>query len=285
MLELTAGNARLNLHPDMGAGIGGLWVGDKPVLRPWSGNAEEGPFALASNVLVPFSNRIDGGFTFDGTFHPMDKNMEIDPFAIHGDGFQREWSVTDTTDAEATLYLSDGAFGPFRYEATQTFLLTGDMLTITLTMTNRAEIALPFGGGFHPWFPRTAQTRLQVIAPDHWPEGEDTLPASQAPQIPPEDFDFTGGKPLPDRWINCGFSNWDGTARVEQGEDAISLTIKSDTLSTAIIYSPDPDCGFFCFEPVSHPVNAHNLPGMPGLKVLRPHESLSMTMNLDWNML
>lgn len=283
MLKLKAGDALLSLQPQMGGGVAGLWVGDKPVLRPWSGNLEEGPFALASNILVPFSNRIDSGFSFDGTYYPMAKNMEADPFAIHGDGFQKDWSVTSANESEAMVHLSDGAFGPFLYEATQTFSLTGDGLTNSLTMTNRADIALPFGGGFHPWFPRSAQTRLKVHAPDHWPEGEGSLPANDAPQTPPDDFDFAGGKPLPDRWINCAFSNWDGLARIEQGEDAISLSLSSSTLTTAIIYSPEPDCGFFCFEPVSHPVNAHNLPGMPGLKVLQPGENLSMAMVLDWS--
>lgn len=284
MLELKTGNARLILHPVMGGGIADLLVGDKPVLRPWSGKEEDGPFALASNILVPFSNRIDGGFRFDSTYYPMDRNMESEPFAIHGDGFQKEWSVTSASAAEASLHLPDGAFGPFRYEAVQTFSLTGDSLTIDLMMTNRAEIALPFGGGFHPWFPRTAQTRLQANTPAYWPEGTGGLPATQMLQAPPDDFDFSGGKPLPDCWINCGFSNWDGVARVDQGDDAVSLTIKSDTQTNAIIYSPNPDCEFFCFEPVSHPVNAHNLPGKPGLKVLQPDENLSMTMTLDWSM-
>jgi len=282
MLELKAGEARLSLHPAMGGGVAGLWVGEKPVLRPWSGNIEDGPFALASNILVPFSNRIDGGFTFEGTHHVMAKNMDGDPFAIHGDGFQQAWEVTAANDTEATLMLSNGSFGPYRYEAVQTFALSDGKLINTLTMTNRAKIALPFGGGFHPWFPRTEQTRLQANAPDHWPEGEGSLPATPSPQSPPEDFDFADGKPLPDRWINCAFSSWDGTARINQGADAISLTLASNTLKTAIIYSPEPDCGFFCFEPVSHPVNAHNLQGMPGLKVLQPGESLTLDMSLDW---
>ncbi|MFN3171719.1 MAG: aldose 1-epimerase [Hyphomicrobiales bacterium] len=282
MLNLTAGDAKLRLHPEMGGGIAGLWVGDKPILRPWSGKEEDGPFALASNILVPFSNRIDGGFTFEDMYHPMAKNMDADPLAIHGDGFQKDWAVVSADENEAVLHLSNGAFGPFAYEARQTFSLTGDTLTNTLTMTNRAAIALPFGGGFHPWFPRTEETRLQASAPDHWPEGEGSLPATASPQPPPDDFDFSDGKPLPDRWINCAFSNWDGKARISQGEGAVSVSLTSETLTTAIIYSPEPNCGFFCFEPVSHPVNAHNLPGMPGLKVLQPGESLAFEMSLDW---
>lgn len=282
MLELKAGDAKLSLHPEMGGGVAGLWVDDKPVLRAWSGNADEGPFALACNILVPFSNRIDGGFSFQGTFHTMAQNMDVDPLAIHGDGFQKEWTIVSASEDEAVLHLSNGAFGPFAYETRQTFSLTSDTLTNTLTMTNRAAIALPFGGGFHPWFPRTEETRLQAVAPHHWPEGEGSLPSSDRPQQPPEDFDFSSLKPLPSRWINAGFSGWDGSARIEQGRGAVSLKLSSNTLTTAIIYSPEPDCGFFCFEPVSHPVNAHNLPGIPGLTVLEPGESLTLDMHLDW---
>lgn len=266
----------------MGGGIAGLWVDGKPVLRAWSGKAEDGPFALASNTLVPFSNRIDGGFTYKGTFHPMAQNMDIDPLAIHGDGFQKEWSVVSSSESDAELHLPDGAFGPYAYEATQTFSLSEIRFINTLTMINRADIALPFGGGFHPWFPRTAETRLQANAPDHWPEGEGSLPALDRSQQPPEDFDFSTSKPLPNRWINAGFSRWDGRARITQGDDAVSVTLASKTLTTAIIYSPEPGCGFFCFEPVSHPVNAHNLLGMPGLRVLQPGESLALDMSLDW---
>ena len=49
-------------------------------------------------------------------------------------------------------------------------------------------------------------------------------------------------------------------------------------LSTYILYSPSDQAGFFCFEPVTHPVDAHNLPGGPernGLTILAPEETLS----------
>lgn len=283
MLKLTADNAAVDLAPDLGGALAGLWVGGKPVLRPWSGVADEGPFALASNILVPFSNRIDGGFTFEGTYHEMLPNIDIDPFAIHGDGFQKPWLVGEAGSSKAVLRLNDGSFGPYRYEAEQTIALAPTSLTLELKVTNRAAFALPYGGGFHPWFHRSADTLLQFDAPDHWPEGKQSLPATNRPQVAPADFDFSTAKPLPQRWINCAFSSWDGRARIQQAEDVVSVTVTSSTLTSAIIYSPDPECGFFCFEPVSHPVNAHNLPGMPGLIVLQPGESLSMQMVLGWS--
>lgn len=282
MLELAAGDARLTLQPDLGGGIAGLWVGDEPVLRPWSGKTEDGPFALASNILVPFSNRIDGGFTFSGVHHAMVPNLDGEPYAIHGDGFQRAWQVTSSDAQSAELHLPDGAFGPFGYEAWQTFALSETSLVCTLRMTNLADMALPYGGGFHPWFPRTPATKLHFNAHDHWPEGEGSLPATDKPQAPPDDFDFAKMRALPGRWINCAFGAWDGKARIEQAEGAMSVSLSSKTLDHTIIYSPEPDCGFFCFEPVSHPVNAHNLEGLPGLTVLEPGQSLSFDMTLDW---
>ncbi|KPB35512.1 Aldose 1-epimerase family protein [Pseudomonas savastanoi pv. phaseolicola] len=43
-----------------------------------------------------------------------------------------------------------------------------------------------------------------------------------------------------------------------------------------------PGLGFFCFEPVSHPVNAHHLPGRPGLSLLRQEESMELTISLHY---
>lgn len=62
-IKLSNEFAALELVPEMGGGIARLDVAREdgamlPVLRPWSGNPKDGPFALACNILVPFSNRI-----------------------------------------------------------------------------------------------------------------------------------------------------------------------------------------------------------------------------------
>jgi aldose 1-epimerase len=54
-------------------------------------------------------------------------------------------------------------------------------------------------------------------------------------------------------------------------------------LSTLIVYSPSAEAPFLCLEPVSHPVDAHNLPGQPGLVRLEPGEGLSASMVLAWH--
>jgi aldose 1-epimerase len=282
MITLRAGSAKAQVLPQMGGGLAGLVVGDLPVLRPWSGRVEDGPFALACNLLVPFSNRISGGFSYQDQRHEMAPNLPGEAYPIHGDGFQRVWQVTEQDENQATLTLTEGEIGPFRYDARVSYQLMPRALETRLSVTNHGPVALPFGLGLHPWFPRDGATRLEFTASGQWPETPDHLPATPAP-VPVDD----GGAwdslaPLPEGWINMGFSGWDGNARIVQGDAAVSVTLTAIGLGTALLYSPSSRSDFFCFEPVSHPVDAHNLPGQPGLSDLAPGESLSVSMTLTW---
>ncbi|WP_306120352.1 MULTISPECIES: aldose 1-epimerase [unclassified Roseitalea] len=287
-VELAAGEARLSVVPSMGAGIADLSLTgadgrSRPVLRPWSGRIEDGPFALACNLLVPFSNRIEGGFSFGGARHDLEPNLAGEPFAIHGDGFQRRWAVAERSRTATTLVLEDGAFGPLRYRAEITYALSADALLATLTMTSAAEAPLPFGLGFHPWFPRSAGTRLLFEADEVWLEDDRHLPTEKVPVNERGDWAFSAGAALPDGLINNAFAGWRGPAHVTQASEAVPCTVTaSDNLDVAIVYSPGAEADFFCFEPVSHPVDAHNMDGLPGLAVLAPGEDLSGWMKIAW---
>lgn len=265
----------------MGAGLAGLFVDGRPVLRPWSGAVADGPFALAMNLLAPFSNRISGGFSFSGTTHQLAPNLAGEPFPIHGDAFQRQWLVTEQDEASVTLTLENGDFAPFRYGAQVTYRLTPTALQVRLGLTSRAATTLPFGLGFHPWFPRSTKTKLLFHATGYWPEDSRHLLLTTEPVPIPASLNFAGLAALPAGWINAGFAGWAGFAQIAQGPEAVSVAVKAD-MSTAILFSPSSAARFFCFEPVSHPVDAHNLPGMPGLTLLASGETLTAEMTLDW---
>lgn len=280
VIALAAGEARASVVPAMGGGLGTLdWRG-MDVLRPWSGQAEEGPFALAMNLMVPFSNRISRPFDWGGGLHPVPANLPGEPFAIHGDGFQKPWEVVRAEAAVAELRLA-GGIGPWVYEAGVVYTLSPGGIDCRMWMVNRGTGAMPFGGGFHPWFPRHARTRVQFAAEGYWPEDARHLPATEAPVAPPAGWDWRDPAPLPAGWINAGFSGWDGHATLCQ--PGMVVTLRATGCDTTILYSPDAGSGFFCFEPVSHPVDALNLPGQPGLVGLAPGESLTLTMSLMWD--
>jgi aldose 1-epimerase len=133
-----------------------------------------------------------------------------------------------------------------------------------LSVTNMGLKALPFGLGFHPWFVRTSKTLLQAKAERVVLENSVHLPAGELPIEARWDWNFEAPRLLPGAWINIAFLGWDGHATITWPERRLCLEISADPpLSTYIVYSPSSDADHFCFEPVMHPVDAHNLPGGP----------------------
>lgn len=277
---------RITVAPQMGGGIAAFTArtgnGDRPVLRPLAGEGAK-VFDLAQNVLVPFSNRISGGgFSCGGTFHQIAPNLPGEAFPIHGDGFQKPWSVLAADRTQVRLHLDDGRIGPYRYTADLTYRLEGAGLSSVLRITNTGD-TLPFGGGFHPWLPRLADTALAFRAATVWLEDDRHLPTEEVPVTDRRAWDFRAPRGLPLGLINNAFTGWTGTALVTQPSLGIAVEIAArDRLTTAIVYSPGADADFFCFEPVSHAVDAHNRPGQPGLIPLATGESLEFSMKVAW---
>ena len=277
--------AEAAIVPDLGAGVASYDLVDaprrEPLFRPCRISADTRPFDLASNLLVPWSNRISGGgFRFAGQFHRLDPNLTGEPFPIHGNGFSSRWSIVRSALDSAEFSLSSDGPGPFRYKAYATYALAAGALTMRLSVRNLGDAPLPFGLGFHPWIVRSPKTKLRAKAASVMFETSDHLPAGAAPAATRPEWNFAALKALPSGWINNAFLGWDGRASVQWPDRKLALEVAADaSLSTYIVYSPSADAGFFCFEPVTHPVDAHNLPGGPqanGLVVLAPEEAISV---------
>jgi len=288
-IEIQNDSARLVVIPAMGAGIAayealrqdGLSV---PLLRRWKPSSDADPFALACNLLVPWSNRISGGgFVYQEQFHPLAPNFPGQNHPLHGNGFQVPWNVLQSSATSVTLELRDAVVGPFRYAASVRYETRGTSLEMELTVENQASEVLPYGMGFHPWFPRHPGTRLRAPAATVWHEDAEHLPthAQLVSDVP--EWDFIKSKSLPRGWINNGFAGWNRTAEIIQPEDGLRCSISaSENLGVYLLYSPSEHGGFFCFEPVSHLVDAHNLKVVGGLVALRSGERFTGSIRLDW---
>ena len=278
-IQIRSGDLSAEIVPSLGAGVARFNYGRVPLFRPWPNGGSTNPFELACNLLLPWSNRISGGgFTFDSKFHELLPNVAGEPFPIHGNGFSREWDVDDLTQDKASLSLFSDGPGPYRYRAEVTYALAGQALELKLQIVNRAAVRLPFGLGIHPWFPRTALTTLRAPAAEVCIELPNHLPDRFEDVKTRPDWDF--GKPtaLPSGWINNAFAGWDGVASISWPEQNCGLRIEaSSPLNFYMVYSPSDASDFFCFEPVSHVVDAHNRGSIDkwnGLSVLGPGESL-----------
>jgi aldose 1-epimerase len=280
---LRAGALSAEIIPSLGGGVtrfdflrGGERI---EVFRAWPERGTDDPNELGLYVLVPWSNRISGpGFNFGGVFHELLPNAKGEPYPIHGDGWLFPWNVTSTEDQKISLERESGGPGPYRYRAALEYALDAEGLTVKLSATNLAAISLPFGLGFHPWFPRTPQTKLMAKAATVWLEDSRHLPAERVEIARLPEWDFSSFRPLPGGWINSSFVDWDGRATVRWEDRGLALEVETGPpLSTFLLYSPSAAASFFCFEPVSHVVDAHNLapgPEAHGLVVLAPGKTL-----------
>jgi aldose 1-epimerase len=282
-IQLAAGSLMAEIVPSLGGGVARFdFLRDErrtEVFRPWPKRGTDDPNLLGLYVLVPWSNRISGsGFSFEGKFYPLTPNFPDEPCPIHGDGWLSEWSIGSADDRSVRLeHVADGP-GSYRYTASLEYVLDANRMKIRLAATNRAPLALPFGLGFHPWLPRTPATLLIAPAKSVWLENARHLPTERVVIAGRPEWDFESFRPLPSDWINNGFVGWNGRATILWKDRALALDVDAQPpLTTYILYSPSAAADFFCFEPVSHAVNAHNLPPGPeahGLVLLKPGRAL-----------
>jgi aldose 1-epimerase len=282
ILTLEDGITRLTLAPQTGGSIVNWSViaSGQPLLRHSTEEAIEAgvPRRLACYPLAPWSNRIgeEGFDTPDGWF-ALQPNSANDALPIHGSAWQQAWSVVEHSTRHACLQLESAT--PFAYRADLELVLEDGALSITLSVTHRDSRAAWHGLGFHPYLPRTANTRLRAKASQVWLCDEAGLP-TQATDLPAE-WDFNALRILPTTRLDNGFTQWDGNGLISQPDLGYELECQASGSQFYLVFCP-PGLDFFCFEPVSHPVNAHHLPGRPGLRLLRQGESTQLKFSLRY---
>lgn len=295
ILWLHHAGQRLGLVPSLGGGVAAWQLerehgGVLDLWRPWDGHNPD-RYALASFAMLPWSNRISGGgFEHAGQFHDMAPNRMGEPYPIHGDGWLQPWALTQPDQDTLVMALESNRFGgnPYAYRATQTFQLLDGGLNQSVSVTHLGESPLPYGLGLHPWFLRTPQTRLQAGVQGVWLSGADPLPTAHTADFP-DTWDLNNGLDVNGTLVDNAFTGWSGLGRIEWPEHRLRLEMRVPAIHDAgqhdgycLLYRP-PAGTAFCFEPVTHPIDAFHVPGQPGLRVLHTGESL--TLEVQWRLL
>jgi len=277
--------ARVEVIPKLGGSLAAFDLkgpeARQPVFRRWSGESES-PRTFACIPMVPWFARISGGgIRVGGVFYPIQRNDPEDTHPLHGDGWQSPWEVVEQSADRVALRLRSRAIPPFDYTADLTYALSGAMLDVGIAITHHGPEPVPYGMGVHPWFPRTPDVTLQAAATGTWLEQPPELPKKAEPDPLPPAWDFSEPKRLPAEFIDNSVAGWDRRARIEWPEAGYAVSVSADpSIRLAHLYAPGPDKPIFCFEAISHMIDAFNIPAPPeqtGLRILGPGEQTRMT--------
>lgn len=252
--------------------------GPEPLFRPGRASSRD-PNGMGLYPLVPWSNRIaKGGFRWRGRHYTLASNLPGEPLPIHGDGWQRPWQVEAQLQSELRLSLRSWQQPPFDYRAELTYRLVADTLSVALAVTHLGDTPAPYGVGLHPWFPRTPDVTLDAPAKGVWEVDDRQLPTRWLPLEAGDEWSFSSSSPLPGGAIDNLFTGWQGSAHIAWPARGLGLDVECmPSIERYLVYSPGETSDFFCFEPVSHDVNAHHFadPIAHGLVELVPGQTLT----------
>lgn len=272
MIELRAGAAIAVVAPDLGGSILSLSHQGRDVLRPSASRAAVAadPREAACYPCVPWFGRLFGPLTAGGkSIHLAPTLPACDPdHALHGHGWVNPWTVTARSDASLTCayrHAPEAGQFPFPFECRQQIALAPGRLAIELSLINTGAAPMPAGLGLHPFFPRSATTRLRLDGPANW-----MTPGGAAPPAPAA-FDLTDGA-LPESAADLSAADWSGRAHITDTDYRLTLESNAPILH---LYAPA-GASFFCAEPITH------LPGAFGADMLAANAAMRLTLSLSF---
>lgn len=261
---------------ERGANVLSLRAGGQPVWRDTIG--EE----YASFVLLPYSNRIrDGRFSFEGREVVL---FSPDECAIHGCARDNLWQLEcEDNILTARLHRPADRRWPWSFAAELRHELRGHTCLISLSLTNKSNERMPAGMGIHPYF-MIQKAQVSFAAAEVYDTDERLLPIAAARPVRPHE-DYRQPRFI-SSYLDTGY-RWEGTARLQWAEHALTMT--ADPIFSHLIVYTAPD-GTLALEPVTHATNAFNLATRReedvGFRVLEAGETMSGTISLtltgDW---
>ena len=298
-IELSAGSARVVIAPAIGGSIVAFQCDGEAILRPTPEKAvAEGAVRdFACFPLIPFSNRIaDATLHWAGREYGLTRYRDAEPHALHGNGWQRAWSVTRRESSRLAIEFEHDASGararewPFPYRARQRFALVADALAATLELgldiENTGGDAFPVGLGWHPYFGRDGETELGFAPRSVWYTDPSRLP-TRLGAVPPQ-WNFDPPRPIGATTLDNCFAGWRTPATVRWPAPKLAVKIAADrACDYLVVFVPSDKSegrSFFALEPVTHMTDAFNRASEgrdTGTRVLAPGASFSCTMSIS----
>jgi aldose 1-epimerase len=184
---------------EVGATLRTFVKGGLSVVEGFAG--EEVPTGARGQVLYPWPNRMaDGEWTFSERVARPNIDDMAHATAIHGLVRWRPFTIDSVNQnrCSLSLLLHPSPGYPFLSDVNVTYHLGRLGLTVTTTVTNRDDVPIPFGVGFHPYLAVTTPTiegaELEIPANAYVAVNDRQLPTGEILPVAGNSFDFTTRK-------------------------------------------------------------------------------------------
>jgi len=271
-LKLKHQGWEVEICTEFGASLSLCRFDERDILRPAPDNWQGDPLLASSFLMLPFSGRVaHGRFKFQDAQIKLAQTHPDIELPIHGTAWHSKWVVRKVRKDMARFSMTyDAGNWPWSFEAEYEVSIIGNVFKQVVRLKNLSGSFMPFGLGFHPFFPCSSETTLEFSADGIWNNDEILIPR-QLSSVKPE-HDFSAGRRLVgQKYDNC-FTGFGGQARINE---TIKLNA-SDNLDHAIVYIPEGE-DFFCFEPATHMPNAFNT---ENVDVLEPRASIEASFEI-----
>ncbi len=261
LLTLTAGEAIVQVDPDVGGRLVSWCVGDLELLGGRSGIPEE----YGCYPMAPWPGRLrERRVEVDGTRRKLPPTYA--GWAMHGTVLGRQWRVIEATSEHVGLAIDLGADWPWPGEATLSWRLGPDSLRSDLAVTSEGT-PFPAEVGWHPWFRRRlargGDLTWKADAVSLLERGADHLPTGRRLDPTLVSGPYDDAFEVPDGRVEL---RWPGALRMECQSD-VRWFVVFDELSDLV-----------CIEPETAP---------PGLSrnapLVRPGSPRSASVTWSWD--
>lgn len=279
MLTLLAGDASVEISPDLGGRLASLRVRGRELLVGPAGPGDRS-LTWGFYLMAPWPGRLAGGrLEWRGRTIQLPRTHGRN--AIHGLVWGLRWTVDEASAAHATLSCAlPSPEWPMGGVVRQSFALRAGGLTMDASI--EAGDAMPAALGWHPWFARGGDpVRLRV----HADEVEETrrmiptgrrLPATGA-------LDLRGGPVLGRRRLDHAYVGAHSPATLDWPDLRLTLAFEPSPASL-VVYTPP---HAVCVEPQTAQPNALALSPAAaraaGVRFLEPGETLAARLELSWS--
>lgn len=269
----------LKCDAQYGGRINSLTYQGIPILRPTLDLNNGDPLQSACFPLVPFSNRIrNGKFIFNEIAYELAANWNGDQPVIHGEAWQKPWNIVKHAPNSIIMRYVGENWWPWEYEAQLYFTLLESGLELSLAITNRSNSTMPAGLGFHPYFPRLADTRMQFQSSAIWPPmGDNPLQ-----RIDAQHLSFNERRNINDYSLDHCFEKLNGDIIINQPSLGLDVRMASVSgLNHSVVFIPEEKTDFFCVEPVSHITGAIGFDNIGSIAQVAVGDTLSSRVRIS----